>query len=169
MSAPAAWVCKPYSDILGKLLDVMLRVLGDNLVSLVVFGSVARCEARSDSDIDLLIVVREAPRSRLRRQEMFLEIERYIEKDLEDLMEQGFYVDFSPIIKTIEEAKRFTPLYLDMVEDAVILYDRDDFFKQILDSLRSRLRELGAERIWIGRKWYWRLKREYRFGEVIEI
>ena len=163
------WICRPYSDVLKRLLDIMLDVLGDNLVSVVVFGSVARCEARRDSDIDLLIVVREAPRSRLRRQEMFLEIEKRIERDVEDLTEQEFYIDFSPIIKTVEEAKRFTPLYLDMVEDAVILYDRNNFFKQILDNLRSRLRELGAERVWIGRKWYWRLKKDYVFGEVIEI
>jgi hypothetical protein len=29
--------------------------------------------------------------------------------------------------------------------------------------------ELGAERVWVGRKWYWRLKKDYKFGEVIVI
>ncbi|MEL9940841.1 MAG: nucleotidyltransferase domain-containing protein [Ignisphaera sp.] len=67
MATLGMWVCRPYSNVLKKLLNVMLDALGDNLVSVVVFGSVARCEARRDSDIDLLIVVREAPRSRLRR------------------------------------------------------------------------------------------------------
>lgn len=169
MTTSNKWVCKPYSDLLEKLVAVMLDVWRGNLVSVVVYGSVARCEARRDSDIDLFIVVENAPRSKLRRQEAFLEIEKQVEEDLEYLWKQGFYVDFSPIIRTVEEAKHFTPLYLDMVEDAVILYDKGNFFKQILDNLKSKLKELGAERVWIGRKWYWRLKKNFRFGEVIEL
>ncbi len=34
------------------------RTLGDNLVSIILFGSLARCEATKISDVDLLIVVR---------------------------------------------------------------------------------------------------------------
>ncbi len=56
-----------------------------------------------------------------------------------------------------------------MVEDAVIVYDRNGFFEKILLKLKKNLEELGAERVWIGRKWYWRLKRNFRFGEVITI
>jgi lipid A disaccharide synthetase len=56
-----------------------------------------------------------------------------------------------------------------MVYDAVILYDKDGFFESVLDRLRARLNELGAQRIVVGRNWYWRLKRDFRFGEVIEI
>ncbi|MEM2206899.1 MAG: nucleotidyltransferase domain-containing protein, partial [Sulfolobales archaeon] len=33
----------------------------------------------------------------------------------------------------------------------------------------EKLKELGAERVRCGRKWYWRLKRDYKFGEVIEL
>lgn len=56
------------------------------------------------------------------------------------------------------------PLYLDMVEDAVIFFDRDGFFSGILEKLRKRLNELGAERVRLGKRWYWRLKRDYKFG-----
>jgi len=34
-----------------------------------------------------------------------------------------------------------------MVEDAVVLYDRENFFTNILNNLREKLRELGAERV----------------------
>ncbi|MEZ0394684.1 MAG: nucleotidyltransferase domain-containing protein [Desulfurococcaceae archaeon] len=162
-------LCEPYRTLLEKLLRIALKKMGDDLVSLVVYGSVARCEARRDSDVDLLIVLRNPPRSRLRRQDLFMELEEELEADVEELRKQGFYVDFSPIIKSVEEASRMTPLYLDMVEDAVVLYDRDGFFANVLERLRKRLAELGAERVRVGRRWYWRLKREYRFGEVIEI
>ncbi|MEZ0289810.1 MAG: nucleotidyltransferase domain-containing protein [Sulfolobales archaeon] len=161
--------CEPYETLLRKLLDVALRRLGDDLISFVVFGSVARCDAKRDSDIDLFIVIRNPPKSRFRRQDLFIELEEEIIEDIERLRDQGYNIDFSPIIKSVEEASRVTPLYLDMVEDAVILYDRDNFITNILEKLKRRLSELGAERVWMGRRWYWRLKKDYRFGEVIEI
>lgn len=160
---------EPYATLLGRLLQEAVEKLGDDLVSFVVYGSVARGEARPDSDVDLLLVLRNPPRSRLKRQELFMEIERGVEEYVEILREQGFNVDFSPVIKSVEEAKVFSPLYLDMVEDAVVLYDKDGFFTGVLERLKARLRELGAERVWVGRKWYWRLRKDYKFGEVIEI
>lgn len=38
---------------------------------------------------------------------------------------------------------------------------------RLLNRLKKRLRELGAERVRIGRKWYWSLKGDYRFWEEI--
>ena len=65
----------------------------------------------------------------------------------EELETKGYHIYFSPIIKSVEEAKRISPLYLDMVEDAVILYDREGFFQNILTRLRKRLKELGAREL----------------------
>lgn len=139
------------------------------MVSVVLYGSVARGEAGRDSDVDLLVVVEGLPRSRFKRQDLFMEVEEEVEPLLARLADEGYRVDFSPILKTPEEAERVTPLYLDMVEDAVLLYDRGGFFEGVLRRLRRRLEELGAERVRLGRLWYWRLKRDYEFGEVIEI
>lgn len=47
--------------------QVAQDVLGDDLVSVVLFGSVARGEARPDSDIDLIVVVSELPPGRFAR------------------------------------------------------------------------------------------------------
>ena len=162
-------VSEPYRSLLLKLVDALLRYFGDDLVSVVLFGSVARGEARLDSDIDLIIVVKNLPRSRFRRQDLFMEVEKELEPILVKLEEEGYYIDFSPILKTPEEASKITPLYLDLVEDAIILYDKDNFFRNILEKLRKRLQELGAKRIRLGKLWYWVLKEDYRFGEVIEI
>ncbi|MCD6114152.1 MAG: nucleotidyltransferase domain-containing protein [Thermoprotei archaeon] len=160
---------EPYRSVLGKLLSLLLEVFGENLVSLVVFGSVARGDYRRDSDIDLLLVVKNLPKGRFRRVELFEKAEEKLKKDLNALFDKGYYISFSPIIKTPEEASKISPLYLDMVEDAVIVYDRNGFFEKILLRLKRKLEELGAERVWMGKKWYWRLKRNFRFGEVITI
>ncbi len=162
-------ISEPYRSIVRKLLDALLDVFGDKLVSVVVYGSVARGEARRGSDLDLLIIIEDLPRSRFERTRMYLRAEEKIDDLLDKLLDEGYAVSISPIIKTPDEAKHVSPLYLDMVEDAVIVYDKDGFFKKILLNLKRKLEELGAERVWIGRKWYWRLKKDYKFGEVIEI
>lgn len=160
---------EPYSSLLSKLVAALKSRFRQKLVSVIVYGSLARGEMRKDSDIDLLVVADMLPKSRLRRQELFEEAEASIEDDLRRLWAEGLYVTFSPIMKTREEAKRLSPLYLDMVDDAVILFDRGGFFKGVLDNLRKKLKEFGARRVKLGRRWYWILKDRYVFGEVITI
>ena len=160
---------EPHKTLIGRLIEALKRKYGDKFISLVVFGSVARGEARKDSDIDLLLVIDSIPKRRLERQKEFMEVEKEVEGYLNELFDEGYFIDFSPIIKTPEEAMRLSPLYLDMVEDAIIAYDKDDFFMKILEKVRKRLEELGSKRVRMGRKWYWILKPDYRFGEVIGI
>jgi predicted nucleotidyltransferase len=163
------YLSEPYRTLIQYLCNALINVLGNRFVSLVVFGSVARGEARKDSDLDILIVAQDLPKSRFKRLEIFEEVEKIVEPLIEDLWARGFYVDFSPIILDVEEAKKHRPIYLDMVVDAVIVFDRDNFFKKILDEIATRLRVLGAERKRLGKLWYWVLKKEYKLGEVIEI
>lgn len=160
---------EPYKSLLKSLMELLHKSLRDNLVSVVVYGSVARGSARKDGDIDILIVAENLPKSRMERQRMFLEIESSLEPLINELWDRGFYVDFSPLILSREEASKIRPIYLDMVEDAIILYDKEGFFGNILERLKRRLKELGARREWIGNKWYWILKPNIKFGEVVEI
>ncbi|MFQ5520218.1 MAG: nucleotidyltransferase domain-containing protein, partial [Candidatus Methylomirabilia bacterium] len=51
----------------ARYAGMLQAALGENLVSIVLFGSVARGEARADSDIDLLIVGEEFPQGRFAR------------------------------------------------------------------------------------------------------
>lgn len=160
---------EPYKSLLKNLMELLYESLRGNLVSVVVYGSVARGSARKDSDIDILIVAENPPKGRMERQRMFLEIESSLEPLINELWDRGFYVDFSPLILSKEEASKIRPIYLDMVEDAIILYDREGFFGDVLERLKRRLKELGARREWIGNKWYWILKPNIKFGEVVEI
>lgn len=102
--------------------------LGEKLVSVVLFGSVARKEADRFSDVDLIVVCHDLPRTRLSRTEILEEPDRAVEAFLESLWKQGVYTDVIPILKTPEEAEKIVPLYFDLVEDAVILFDRENFF-----------------------------------------
>ena len=161
-------VKEPYRSLLERLVKLLEDKFGDRLVSVVLYGSVARGDNRKDSDVDLLVVIKDLPKSVTERQELFMEVEKELDDYVERLMDEGYYITLSPVLKTPEEASRFSPLYMDMTEDAIILFDRDDFFRNVLERVKKRLEELGFERVWISKKaWYWR-KRNYKFGEVIQ-
>ncbi len=139
------------------------------MISFVLFGSQARGTQRPDSDIDLLIIVENLPKSRLKRTEEFMQIEENLERDIEKLYSKGIYTWINAILKTPEEVERGSLLFLDMIEDAKILYDKEDFFKRKLERLKEKLEKMGAKRIWKGNAWYWILKPDLKPGERIEL
>jgi predicted nucleotidyltransferase len=163
-------VLEGYRKVAGVVRVSLEGLLSERLVSVVLFGSVARGDVSDTSDIDLLIVAKNLPDSRFERMKLFDEAEDLCRDELKAICDHyGITASFSSIMKDIEEAGRASPLYLDIVEDGVILYDRDDFMKNVLERLRRKLRELGARRVWRGKRWHWVLKPEVRVGEVEEI
>lgn len=155
--------------LIERFVERLKEEFGDNLVSVVLHGSVARSDYRPDSDIDLLLVFEELPRNQFARRDMVLEIEREVERETPQRLEEGQYHVFTTILKTREEARHTAPYYLDMTTDAVILYDKGDFFHGVLDRLRARMKELGSRKVHVGEKWYWDLKPDIKFGEIIEL
>jgi len=151
------------------LLPALERHYGERLVSVVLFGSVARGTAGPTSDMDLLVVADGLAQGRMKRSADFSAVEDAVEPLLVSLREKGIHTRLSPVLKTKEEASGGNILYIDLVEDARVLFDRDGFFEQILARLRRRLSELGARRVWIGSAWYWDLKPDFKPGEVFEL
>lgn len=143
--------------------------LQERLVSVVLYGSVARGEATRYSDIDLIIVVEGLPEGRFARLDVLSEADKTIEASLKTLWDEGIYTGFTKILKTPREAEKIIPLYLDMTEDAIILSDKGDFFHNVLERLRERLKELGSVRRRMGKVLYWDLKPDIRPGEVFEL
>lgn len=142
---------------------------GHRLVSLVVFGSMGRGTPRPDSDLDLLIVADPLPDGRVARVEEFAAVESALAPYLETAQRDGFRTQCSPVFKTPAELRAGSPLFLDFVDDAKVLFDRDGVFATSLAELRARLRALGARRVWRGNAWYWDLKPDYRPGDVFEL
>jgi len=155
--------------LIKRFVERLREEFGDNLVSVVLYGSVARGDYRPDSDIDLLLIFEELPRGAFARRDMVSWLEREVEGEIPQRLEEGQYHGFTTILKTREEARHTVPYYLDMTTDAVILYDKDHFFSGVLDRLRARMKELGSKKVYIGDKWYWDLKPNLEFGEIIEL
>jgi len=130
---------------------------------------VARETPNFYSDVDILIIAKDLPQGRIPRIREFEKIEEQIAPFLDSLRREGIQTEISAILKSPNEAEQGSPLFLDMVEDGRILFDRDGFFSALLRQLSNRLRILGARRIWRGDAWHWVLKPDFKPGEVFEI
>ena len=159
-----------YKNVLTVILEVCKRVFGDDFESLVLFGSVARDEADKKSDIDLIIVHREFPESLSKRIDVLLPVLAEVKKSKEFLFFSPDYpfIQFYPL--TIQEAKKSRPIYLDITQDGIILYDKNGVMHNTLNRLKKKLEKLGSKRVFLkDGTWMWVLKPGLKPGEVIEL
>ncbi|MCD5390460.1 nucleotidyltransferase domain-containing protein [candidate division NPL-UPA2 bacterium] len=118
--------------------------LGDDLISIVLFGSRARSDNARDSDYDIFITAKKLPRSPLERL-------LYIRKPIVAKFEQKISI----IAKTPKEVESgFPPLFLDLGIDGKILYD-NGFFKEKIRRIRKLIKEAGLRRRERGGEFYW--------------
>lgn len=145
---------------LDRYVNLLRERFGPHLISVVVFGSWARGEARAESDLDLLVVARGLPASRLDRQGILFRLARAISEEFADMV--------MPVLLTPEEALRVKPFYLGMLSGHEVLWDVEGFFGGVLDRLRARLAELGARR-YVDEEGYefWDLKPDWKPGDVV--
>jgi hypothetical protein len=158
-----------YQNIVDTLLNECKSFYGERLVSFCLYGSVARGKMNYTSDIDFLIVANNLPEGRVKRVTEFAAVEKKLQPLLLDGRKFGIYAELSPLLKTPEEVQAGSLIFLDMLEDGKILFDRDGLLQGYFGKLRKRLQELGAKRVWMGEAWYWILKADYKPGEVFEI
>ncbi len=151
--------------------DLLLQHFGERLISVALYGSVARGAATAESDIDVLIVARDLPQSYHQRVKMIRPIVYQVEESAiyQAVAQEGFGPDLRFLIFSPEEAKKTRPLYLDMVEEARILYDTG-LLQAKFEELRKRMAELGSRRVFLpDGSWYWELKPDLKPGEVFEL
>jgi uncharacterized protein len=156
---------EPFRSALVAAAEAWIADFRDRLISLVLFGSVARRHARPTSDIDLLVVAEGLPRSLAeRRRPLLAAWER-------TRASHGLpHVEWNLVTKSREEAPNRVPLYLDIVEDGILILDRNGCFEAILSGMRERMRALGSRRVYLpDGSWYWDLKPDFHFPEIVEI
>ena len=146
--------------MLEIFISLVQEAIGENVVSIVLYGSVARGEAGIESDIDLLLVVRDGSPSYYEQLQPVLPLLRQLRQHRRwyELRAKGWSPEVNVMILSKQEADCNRLLYLDMIEDARILMDRDSFFQRRLQKLQIRLQELQARKIRQNGNWYWDLK-----------
>jgi predicted nucleotidyltransferase len=158
-----------YHCYLDLLLDRMReRFAAEEVLACALFGSVARGQARPDSDLDLIVVVARTEADTMRR---FVRLLRDLESEptVVELKAKGLHPDPYPIFMTPQGLEGRPLIFLDVLDHGILLYDTG-VLRDRLDRLRDRLRELGAKKVLHeDGSWHWDLKPDWKPGEVIEL
>ncbi len=158
-------------NICYNITDIFKEFYDERLISICVFGSVARKTFNPNSDIDILIALEEAPKSNFKRTSEIMPLMNkiYDFKEYEELDRYAMTLSPSFIIRTKQEIQTHPSILIDISQEGLILYDRDDFLSDVLDEIRARLKELGSKKIYTSQGYYWFLKPDIKPGEVVEI
>lgn len=159
--------------ILSRYTKILKECFKEKLLSVAVFGSVARGTANfPQSDIDILIVVEGA--EKLSFGERFKSLTDVEEKlSITEEYSQfkntfGSSPNIQEIILAPVELKAHPPVILDLTSDVIIIYDTG-ILKEEIKKLKNRLKELGARRVVQKDSWFWILKPDLKLGETVEL
>ncbi|GAB4233122.1 MAG: hypothetical protein Kow00109_05730 [Acidobacteriota bacterium] len=133
----------------GSLLEVLesaLRLLGDDLLGVVLFGSWVRGEAGAESDLDVLLVLH--PSFPLTRQ-------LYRKWDQAEVRAKNRFVEVH-FVHPPAERKRLSAFWAEVATDGLLLLDRGGRVSRALEEVRRRIaagelvrREIGGRTYWV--------------------
>lgn len=141
---------------LVTVLDEIINHYDQALLGCAVFGSYARGDNRLNSDFDLLIILRRAPGFSRRLREFVENIEMKHEALAQAIYEEeDILCELSPCILSREEALKIQPLYYDLVENHLVIYDPAGLIARIIKATREILQRSGARKVRHGNTWEW--------------
>ncbi|NWF93005.1 MAG: nucleotidyltransferase domain-containing protein [Syntrophaceae bacterium] len=162
-----------YKKVLETFLALLKEEFHEDLVSLVLYGSIARGKGDALSDVDLLLILEDPHQNYHRRLDQVLDVEDRLRKSKEYRRikeEIGQEPYFSFLLFSRKEAEENRYVFLDMIDDAKILYDKNGFFADRLNQIRARLQELGARKVPLeDGSWFWDLKPDLKVGEIFSL
>lgn len=158
-----------WRELAERVVAEYKAALGNDLLAVACFGSVARGEPDPESDLDLYVVTRNR-------------IEPLIDPGLgtivplretpeyQALARHGFRPDPMPIFHSAVKLATHPWILLDIADHGVVLFDPEGILSRELDAVRRRLKELGGQRIERpDGSWYWDLKPDWGPGEIVPL
>lgn len=155
--------------LVERLVGEYRAALGDDLIAVACFGSVARGNPGPDSDLDLYVVTR--TRVSLMFDQRLERVRRVREgPEFQALAREGYQPDLAALYHTTAELTAHPWILLDITHHGIVLYDGEGILTRELDVVRRRLEELGSRRIELpDGTWYWILKPDWRPGEIVAL
>jgi len=151
--------CREYVPLLRRVIAELYELLQSNLLAVILFGSIARGDAKSNSDVDLLVIASNLPKSYLKRAAMLTQVVVKTRSLRVKLWSKNIYTSLQILAYTPEEMKRFHSFYFDLAFDGILLYSRGGYGEKLLSEIRRRIEAMGVKRVYTsGGNWYWTVK-----------
>ncbi|MBU4077341.1 MAG: nucleotidyltransferase domain-containing protein [Euryarchaeota archaeon] len=131
------------SELIYELTTVLKRKFKQDILSVVLFGSIVKGTSTATSDIDVL-VVSSAPMNDWRARDKLI-------LDLTEDIELKYATPIHMIIVNKDEISHAIesvyPLMLEIYQTNEIIYDKENFFKNILADFKKNIHRWHAEKI----------------------
>lgn len=117
---------KEVRDYIFKVVQEISR--DERIKAVVLFGSVAMGNYNENSDIDLFIIT-----DNIKKLDFIEELNKKLnglEKERKNMVEKGYFLYISPLIINVNEINQFSPIYLDVLDYGILLFDRGSFFNE---------------------------------------
>ncbi len=120
-------------DYINKFISESSR--DGNLKGAILFGSVAKGTYNKFSDVDILLIVDDNKfhfyKTTFKKAAIFAD-------DMNDaLIKNGLYMRISPLIVSLKDIKEFTPIFLDILDYGITLFERENVATEFIYSLRK--------------------------------
>ncbi|MHB1709300.1 MAG: nucleotidyltransferase domain-containing protein [Thermoplasmataceae archaeon] len=107
----------------------------ESVIGVILFGSVVKKTSHANSDVDLFILAKDAG------SRTFDYVERSIRKTeiefFDRLVESKLPVHFAPFICSLEERDYVRPIFFDIADSGMIIFDRNSVASEFLDKYIS--------------------------------
>ena len=129
-------------DNIRYYLDAFVSNLcrSENIMGIVLYGSIARKNFSQFSDIDTLILSNSSFLSSLELVEQTINKLEPLRRGL--LVSKGNFLNISPLILTPPDLEELHPIFFDIAEQGIILFERN----RIITNFISRIRKIKHER-----------------------
>lgn len=141
----AAFRHECFYPILERAVGEVLRIYSGTVLAVALFGSAARGEAGPESDLDLLVVLDHHFDSLLDDARTRARVARSsTELRLDEWERSRHFHQVQVVVAERSDLDRPGPLFLDLPEEARILWDPAGILRRSLRGFASRLRSAGA-------------------------
>jgi predicted nucleotidyltransferase len=137
---------KKFLDTFKKEVDLRLE---NKVLSMIVFGSVARGEAKGSSDIDIFIFFDDSKIKRVEINKALISIIIELRKTdkYKRLTDKKIYPEIYPFLISKSKAKDYLWVFFDATEEGIIIKDTNDFAKKLIKEVKNKIRNLGGRKV----------------------
>lgn len=131
-----------FKQYLQTFLEFFKKKLKDDLLSLILYGSVARGNWNEESDIDLLLIISNKFYKKFDNSKISeISIHFYNKTRDTSLYEEMLFHPLSILSLSLNQLESFRTLFYDIAVDGIIIYDPKDIGLKFLKKYRKRIKK----------------------------
>lgn len=148
LSEPIGLGIKDYQKFLDIFVSQVNKYLGDKVLSLILFGSASRGQAKGNSDLDVFVFFDDKKINKDDINTKFIQIiyDLRQSKEYKNLVVKNIYPEIYPFLISKSKANDSLWVFFDACEEGVVLKDTNNFGILLIKNTKKKIKELGGRK-----------------------